>query len=241
MKKDRLYSQKAKKIADFNFGKDTAKVFDDMLGRSIPLYPELQRMIAEIANEFAIPGTNIYDLGCSTGVTLSNLHRAIQKKVHFIGFDYSHAMLHLCKTNISKLKDPRKCDLICADLNQGAKIRNASVVVLNLTLQFVRPLCRDRLIHDIYSGLKKNGCLICIEKVLGNDTLFNRTFIKFYYDMKKRNGYTEMEIAQKREALENVLIPYRVDENAALLKKNGFQQVDVFYKWYNFCGLLGVK
>ena len=113
--------------------------------------------------------------------------------------------------------------------------------MLNLTLQFVRPLFRDQLIRSIYEGLNENGCLILVEKVLGNDSLLNRQFIKFYYDMKRRNDYTDTEIAQKREALENVLIPYRIDENFELLKRNGFGSVDIFYKWYNFAGLLGVK
>jgi tRNA (cmo5U34)-methyltransferase len=115
------------------------------------------------------------------------------------------------------------------------------VTVLNLTLQFIRPLYRDNLIRNIVSGLNDNGCLILVEKVLSDDTLLNRTFIKFYYDMKRRNGYTETEIAKKREALENVLIPYRMAENTELLKRNGFAEVDTFFKWYNFCGILAVK
>ena len=114
------------------------------------------------------------------------------------------------------------------DLNARAKSTNASVVVLNLTLQFIRPLFRDRLLRAIHDGLNENGCLILVEKVLGNDSLFNRLFIKFYYDMKRRNDYSDLEIAQKREALENVLIPYRLDENFELLKRNGFGSVDVF-------------
>jgi tRNA (cmo5U34)-methyltransferase len=128
-----------------------------------------------------------------------------------------------------------------ADLNDGVDIANASVVVLNLTLQFVRPLRRDRLIRSINDGMNENGCLILVEKVLGNDSLFNRTFIRLYYEMKKRNGYSETEIAHKREALENVLVPYRVDENFELLARNGFNQADIFFKWYNFCGIIGVK
>jgi tRNA (cmo5U34)-methyltransferase len=128
-----------------------------------------------------------------------------------------------------------------ADLNGDIDIADASVVVLNLTLQFVRPLRRDLLIRDINRGLNQNGCLILVEKVLGNDSLFNRTFIRLYYEMKRRNGYSDTEIAHKREALENVLIPYRVDENFELLARNGFNQADIFFKWYNFCGIVAVK
>jgi len=239
--KDKLFSEQRQGISDFDFGSKTAEVFDDMLERSIPLYRELQRMTGELANEFSVSGTNVYDLGCSTGITLHTLCTAIDKDVRFVGIDYSEAMLAKAQDNFRQLGNKYDCIFQHADLNEGIAINNASVVVLNLTLQFVRPLHRDMLIRQILSGLIENGCLIIIEKVLGNDSLFNRMFIKFYYDMKKRNGYSEIEIAQKREALENVLIPYRVDENFELLRKNGFQHIDTFFKWYNFCGIVAVK
>ena len=100
---------------------------------------------------------------------------------------------------------------------------------------------RDRLLADIYAGMRPGGCLILVEKVLGETSLVNRLFIRHYYELKRRNGYSELEIAQKREALENVLVPYRVEENRDLLARHGFESVDVFFKWYNFCGLLAVK
>jgi tRNA (cmo5U34)-methyltransferase len=161
--------------------------------------------------------------------------------VRYVGVDYSQAMLDKAVLRFADKGPSEKPTLVHGDLNEGCRIENASVVVLNLTLQFVRPLFRDRVIRGIFEGLNDNGCLILVEKVLGNDSLFNRLFIKFYYDMKRRNDYSETEITQKREALENVLIPYRIDENFELLKRNGFGSVDVFYKWYNFAGLIGVK
>ncbi|MCF6235790.1 MAG: carboxy-S-adenosyl-L-methionine synthase CmoA [Gammaproteobacteria bacterium] len=240
MKKDNLFLKKSTAV-DFDFGEKTAEVFDDMLDRSVPLYRELQRMAGELANEFAVGGTQVYDLGCSTGTTLHTLCESIDKDVTFIGIDNSEAMLAKAEENFKAAGVSEKYQFILDDLNERLDIQNASVVILNLTLQFVRPLYRELLIRNIYSGLNKNGCLILVEKVLGNDSLFNRQFIKFYYDLKKRNGYSEMEIAQKREALENVLIPYRVDENIELLNKQGFSHVDIFFKWYNFCGFLAVK
>jgi tRNA (cmo5U34)-methyltransferase len=241
MKKDKLFADSKKSVGDFNFGKDTAEVFDDMLDRSIPLYRELQRMMGEIAAEFAQDGTNVYDLGCSTGITLLTLDKAIKKSVNLIGVDYSKDMLDKCEENFKNNKTAKPYELIPADLNKPLMLHNASVVVLNLTLQFVRPLYRDHLIKSIYDGLNEKGCLILVEKVLGNDSSFNRLFIKFYYEMKKRQGYSELEIAKKREALENVLIPYRLDEDRDLLLKNGFPYVDIFYKWYNFCGMVATR
>jgi tRNA (cmo5U34)-methyltransferase len=244
MNKDRIFADKTQAVSDFNFGEKTAEVFEDMLDRSIPLYRELQRMLGEIAVEFAVSGSNVYDLGCSNGITLDTLDHAIRgagKSVQLVGVDYSKAMLEKAEQRFTSRGADAQPKFVLRDLNESCPIENASVVLLNLTLQFVRPLFRDRLVRSICDGLNENGCLILVEKVLGNDSLFNRTFIKFYYDMKRRNHYSDMEIAQKREALENVLIPYRIDENFELLKRNGFGSVDVFYKWYNFAGLIGVK
>jgi tRNA (cmo5U34)-methyltransferase len=198
-------------------------------------------MIAELALDFAVDGTNIYDLGCSTGTTLLNLNRGIGNRVKYIGMDYSEDMIVKCRKNLYEKGFSGECELICADLNKGIHFENASVVLMVLTLQFIRPLYRDKLIESVFRGINDNGCLILVEKVLGEDSLFNRLFIKYYYDMKRRNGYSELEISQKREALENVLIPYRLLENRELLLRQGFRYCDVFFKWYNFCGMVAVK
>jgi len=115
------------------------------------------------------------------------------------------------------------------------------MVIMCLTLQFIRPLYRERIVEEIYRCLNPQGCFILVEKVLGEDSLLNRLFIKYYYEMKKRHHYSELEISQKREALENVLIPYKLMENRELLTKCGFRYVDVFFKWYNFSGMVAVK
>jgi tRNA (cmo5U34)-methyltransferase len=241
MDRDEIFREHSNEIGDFNFGEKTAAVFDDMLDRSIPQYHELQRMIGELAAEFAVADTNIYDLGCSTGITLQSVQDAVKADVKLVGIDYSQPMLDKAKERFSALPNAKPITLLLGDLNRPMSIQNASVVLLNLTLQFVRPLYRQALIRNIYDGLNDGGCLILVEKVLGNDSLFNRAFIKLYYEMKKRNGYSETEIAKKREALENVLIPYRVDENYELLERGGFSHVDLFFKWYNFCGFIGAK
>jgi tRNA (cmo5U34)-methyltransferase len=198
-------------------------------------------MIAEMAADFAVEGTHIYDLGCSTGTTLLGLHSKLPKRLKFIGVDNSEEMLKRCREKLAQHRFDREHELVCADLNQGVSIENASMVLMVLTLQFVRPLYRDTLIGTILRGLNENGGLILVEKVLGEDSLFNRLFIKYYYHLKKRHGYSELEIAQKREALENVLIPYKLLENREMLLRAGFRYVDVFFKWYNFCGMIAVK
>jgi len=240
--KDQIFAER-RSAEDFDFGRETAVVFDDMLGRSVPFYAEIQRMVAELAADYAAEGTNIYDLGCSTCTSFLHLDRAIPPEigVRFVGIDSSPEMLDQARTKLEKQEFRRPYELVCQDLGRGVQIENASVVLLVLTLQFVRPLYRDRLIRSIRDGLTENGCLILVEKVLGESSTFNRLFIKHYYELKKRNGYSDLEISQKREALENVLVPYRLEENRELLRKEGFRHVDIFFKWYNFCAVLAMK
>ena len=241
MAEDQLFADKKPVVHDFNFGEKTAAVFDDMLVRSVPFYPEVQRMVGEIAADFAVEGSNIYDLGCSTCTTFVALDRMVKQGVRFIGIDSSPDMLERAREKLTKAGVTREYELRCADLNQPIQIENASLAIMNLTLQFVRPLYRHTLISAIADGMRKDGCLVLVEKVLSKDSTLNRFFIKYYYAFKQRNGYSEMEISQKREALENVLVPYRVEENMELLLSHGFSQCEIFFKWYNFCGLIAVK
>lgn len=241
MQQDEVFKEPKKNVEDFSFNKTVVKVFDNMVTRSVPFYLEMQRMMTEIAKDFATPGSNVYDLGCSTGTTLINLHQVLPPDVKFIGYDNSDEMVAQCIENFKASNVDREYEIRNHDLNTGVKIENASVVVLCLTLQFIRPLYRDKLVQDIYNQMNPNSCLILIEKVLGEDSLFNRLFIKYYYDFKRRNNYNDMEIAQKREALENVLIPYKLMENREMLLGKGFRYCEVFFKWYNFAGLVAVK
>jgi tRNA (cmo5U34)-methyltransferase len=242
-KRDRIFSELRERIGDFHFGRETAAVFDDMLNRSVPFYGEIQRMTGELVADFAAPNSNIYDLGCSTCNTFWAAAHFVTPAsgVRFIGIDSSPEMLDKARAKLIEEKFPFEFELRRGDLNEGMSFENASVIILTLTLQFVRPLNRERLIRSIYKGLNDNGCLILVEKVLGEESLFNRLFIQHYYEMKRRNGYSEMEIMQKREALENVLVPYRLEENKQLLHEAGFAKFDTFFKWYNFSGMIAVK
>ena len=239
--RDKLFRKKHERLRDFTFGKQTAAVFDDMLDRSVPFYHEIQRMIGEIAADFSSEGTNLYDLGCSTGNTFLWLDQVVPQQVRFIGVDSSSDMLQRAREKFRQHGLRHPYTLLCADLNRGIRVTNASVVIMNLTLQFIRPLRRQQIIKRLADGIYEQGCLILIEKVLSPHSLLNRLFIRYYYAFKERQGYSRMEIAQKREALENVLIPYRFEENQELLLSNGFKECDLFFKWYNFCGILALK
>ena len=241
MSQDQVFKDEIRKASDFKFGKTVANVFDDMVNRSVPYYGEMQRMIAELAADHAKEGTNVYDLGCSTGTTMIGMNTTVAESIQFVGVDDSPQMLDKCDAKLQEAGFTRPYKLVTADLNKAVAIENASVVVLCLTLQFIRPIYRERLVTSIYDGLVEGGVLILVEKILAEESSFNRDFIKYYYDMKRRNHYSELEISQKREALENVLIPYKLSEDNLLLRESGFAHVEIFFKWYNFAGLIAVK
>jgi tRNA (cmo5U34)-methyltransferase len=236
---DRLFTTPAD--GDFQFDSKTAAVFDDMISRSVPLYEEIQRMTGEIAADFARPGSNLFDLGCATGTGLLELDPLIDPQVCFVGVDSSEDMLQKARQKLSTCPSGREFQFLSCDLHQTQVVENASVVVMNLTLQFIRPLYRERVVRNIINGMNEQGCLILVEKLTLGDSLFNRLFIRYYYNLKKRQGYSESEIAHKREALENVLIPYRPEENRELLSSAGFRHVEEFFRWYNFSGVIAVK
>jgi tRNA (cmo5U34)-methyltransferase len=241
MAKDQVFKEEIEQASDFKFGANVASVFDDMVNRSVPYYGEIQRMMAELAADHAKEGSDVYDLGCSTGTTMIGMDTLVNPNVRFVGIDDSQEMLDKCKLKLIEIGFSREYELRCADLSQGVKINNASVVVLCLTLQFVRPIYREQLLKNIYDGLNSGGVLILVEKILAEESNFNRDFIKYYYNYKRRNNYSELEISQKREALENVLIPYKLSEDIAILRDRGFINCEVFFKWYNFAGIIAVK
>ncbi|GGN02293.1 carboxy-S-adenosyl-L-methionine synthase [Dyadobacter beijingensis] len=238
---DQVFKDEITKVSDFKFGTKVVSVFDDMVSRSVPYYNEMQRMLAEIAADHVKEGGFVYDLGCSTGTTMIGLDQLIPSDIRFIGIDESQEMLDKCDLKLKEAGFVRPYDLVAGDLHQQLPITNGSVVILCLTLQFVRPLYRERLLKNIYDGLNPGGVLLLVEKVLAESSVFNRDFIKYYYNYKRRNHYSELEISQKREALENVLIPYKLSENMLLLKEAGFADCEIFFKWYNFSGMIAYK
>ncbi len=240
--KDRIFGDPRKAAGEFTFNQEVVEVFDDMIVRSVPFYHEIQQMTVEIAAEFAQPGSRIYDLGCSTGKTLSLLLKAVDlPNVRFIGIDNSDAMLRKAKERLSDVAAYQDLDLRSADLNSEIEISRASVVILNWTLQFVGPRNRTRLIRQIFDGLTNEGCLIIVEKIAATDSFLNALYIEFHHALKRRHGYSDLEIARKREALDNVLIPFRIEETIALLQAAGFSIIDVFFRWFNFAGLIAIK
>lgn len=239
--RDQVFVENAPIIGDFTFNAKVAEVFDDMVSRSVPFYGEMQRLVCELAKDFAKPGSNLYDVGCSTATTLLAMDEGVHPEVKFIGIDNAPDMVNKAKQKVADSQTKRDFEFIVADLHREVPVHNASLVSMVLTLQFIRPLHPERIMRAINDGMNEGGCLLLVEKITSEDTIFNRLFIQHYYDFKRRNGYTDIEIAKKREALENVLIPYRLEENIQLLQETGFKHAGVFFCWYNFCGIIAIK
>jgi tRNA (cmo5U34)-methyltransferase len=241
---DKVFQQ-ADRIEDFAFDERVAKVFDNMVSRSVPFYNEIQRIQSDLVMDFLSQESGIVcDLGCSTGTTLEYLtkHQKCPASARFIGYDNSESMLDKARDKLSAQIAAGQVSLITADLNRLPPLPICDVVILNWTLQFVRPIDREPLLKAIYAALKPGGIVLLSEKILDNDPVLNRLYIDHYLQFKKsQSGYTDLENQRKREALENVLIPYRLDENYALLERAGFARSSTYFQWFNFACMIAVK
>jgi len=241
-KADKVFADPLSEIKPFEFNSNVADVFDDMAVRSIPFYVEVQKMIASLAMTYYRPGTKLYDLGCSTGTTLSLVAEGLKnEETELIGIDASGPMCNRAGEKLSELGDAgKRVEIVKGDILK-ADLLPSSVIIMNYTLQFVDPLHREVLIQNAYESLCHNGILLVSDKTLQSHTDISRYFVDFYYDLKKKNGYSELEISQKREALDNVLIPYRFQEERELFSSAGFAAVDTFFTWYNFSSFICLK
>ena len=231
-----------KTTRDWIFDKRVAAVFDDMVRRSVPFYHETQQMGIDIAKRFVQPDTELIDLGCSTATLLINAQNVIDtKSVKYIGIDNSKSMLEEAKRKTKEAGLANKMSFLEADMEEDLPFSHASVVFMNYTLQFIRPLHRERLLLGIRERMCTGGCMIVLEKVLSEHSIFNRMYIEIYHEFKRNAGYNDEEISRKRESLENIMVPFRVNENIELMSRAGFGTVDVFFKWYNWVGYIAVK
>jgi tRNA (cmo5U34)-methyltransferase len=229
---------------DFTFDQKVAAVFDDMVSRSVPFYGELQTMLADLSLQF-VPEQDgaVCDLGCSTGTTLDLIlsNPACPPTTHGYGIDNAQAMLDQAREKLGTHLRTKRITLTRADLDSDLQLPPVNVVLMNWTLQFVRPIHREGLLRRIHSSIRPGGALLMAEKVLVEDSLLNRLYIELYYRYKGRQGYTAEEIQRKRESLENVLVPYRVEENVELLKRCGFSTVDTCFRWFNWAAFVAIK
>jgi tRNA (cmo5U34)-methyltransferase len=244
VKRDQIFLNSEMGVGAFEFSAEVAEVFDDMLERSIPFYLEQQALIRGLCKHLWIPGTTLYDLGCSTATSLIGLSRELGDSARLVGYDNSRPMLDRARKKVVENDLHARIDLRFGDLNgqlSNISLEGAGVVITCWTLQFIRPAKRDSVVRWIYDGLPDDGALIVTEKLLTNSGHVNGCFVDLYHEFKRQHGYADSEIARKREALQNVLVPYRLDENVELFRRNGFELVETFFQWLNFAAFLCVK
>ncbi|SFZ98455.1 tRNA (uridine-5-oxyacetic acid methyl ester) 34 synthase [hydrothermal vent metagenome] len=222
----------------FEFDEAVASVFDDMLSRSVPFYNEVRKLIISLILCEQSEGKKVLDLGSSTAKFLLALHSKMDVKMKLKGLDNSQAMIDRAE---------QKCRAFGADIELELadmlkyEFKDEDIIVANYTLQFIRPLSRVDLVKKIYNSLQDDGIFIFSEKVVFKDKKLDKDLIDVYYEYKKDQGYSEYEIAQKREALENVLIPFTIEENIQMCKDAGFKSIDTIFQWSNFVTFMAKK
>ena len=233
---DKVFEKSINK--QFEFDEEVASVFDDMLNRSVPYYKQMQDLTISFALKYLEENDKVFDLGCSTASTLIELKKQSKFDLNLNGIDSSKAML---KRAANKCKAfGVKINLIEGDIFD-CNMSDSKLIIANYTLQFIRPLQREKLIKKINDSLNEKGIFIFCEKVISKNNTLNKLYIDEYYSFKKEQGYSEFEISQKREALENVLIPYTEDENIKMIKDAGFSHCETLFKWVNFACFIAIK
>ncbi len=235
--KDQVFAKPLSEVKAFEFNESVSQVFRDMISRSVPGYELILRLIGLFANLFVENDSRVYDLGCSLGeASIITASQADAENFSIVAVDNASSMIEKCR----QLKPNVDIDWRCEDIQQ-VKIENASMVILNLTLQFIDQNRRQELLERIYQGLNPGGVLVLSEKVIMDQCDENHRMIQLHQAFKKTQGYSELEISQKRTALENVLVPDLESQLQARLHDAGFKEVYQCFKCLNFVSYLAIK
>lgn len=243
-KADRLFAQPLGQVPDFVFNEDVARVFPDMIKRSVPGYPTIVENIGVLAGHFAQPNSTLYDLGCSLGAVTQALRRHVKaERCQVIAVDNSAAMVARCREYLqaqdAMFQELLPATVLEADILQ-LEFQPCSVVALNFTLQFVAPELRPELLGRIRRALLPGGALILSEKLRFEDAEDQTLLTELHLDFKRANGYSELEIAQKRSAIEHVMKPDSLQQHRERLLAAGFSHVLPWFQCLNFASLIAL-
>ena len=244
MSEDQIYKSD-EGTEPFRFDDSVARVFPDMLRRSIPGYGASLEAIGSLAGRHVHAGTNCYDLGCSLGAASIAMRQGIREAgCRIVAVDSSEAMIERCRRVVAAETQPTDVmtdiDLVLGDI-RDVEIVNASMVVLNYTLQFVEPGDRDALLRGICRGMNPGGILVLSEKVVDENAEMESLLVDLHHEHKRRNNYSALEISRKRSALENVLIPETVAAHRARLRDAGFSHSAVWLRFFNFVSIVALR
>ena len=245
MNEDRIYSDGKLGDEPFRFDATVADVFPDMLRRSIPGYAASLEAIGSLAARYVTAGTNCYDLGCSLGAATLAMRQGIRAAgCRIIAIDNAAAMIDRCSEILARdaqaAPDRPPVDLVLGNI-RDAEIENASMVVMNYTLQFLPVEAREEMLRRIGDGLVPGGLLLLSEKVVDEDPHMEALLVDLHHEHKRRNAYSQLEISRKRAALENVLIPETVAAHRQRLAGAGFAHSAVWLRYFNFVSIVAIK
>ncbi|MFP3014683.1 MAG: carboxy-S-adenosyl-L-methionine synthase CmoA [Arsenophonus sp.] len=239
--KDNLFATPIENLNNWQFDKKVSEVFSDMIKRSVPGYLDIVTMIGILARRFVTPNSTIYDLGCSLGAaTLSICRNINMKNCKIIAIDNSPSMIERFKQQVYAYKSNTIIEIVEADI-LDTNIQNASMIVLNFTLQFIKPSVRQKLINRLYKGLNSGGILVLSEKFNFDDNKIESLLFNMHHDFKRINGYTELEISQKHNMLENIMLTDSIGKHKSRLSVAGFNYYDLWFQYFNFGSLLAIK
>lgn len=239
--RDRIYAQPHRGLRAFVFDEQVASVFPDMINRSVPGYGSVISMVGFFAGQYAQPESICYDLGCSLGASTVSMRNGIQASAcRIVAVDNAEAMANRCRQHLAQHAHPVPVDVVCEDI-RNVKITQASFVVLNYTLQFIPSDQRYDLLKRIHAGMLPGGALLLSEKVKFVDPDLQMRYTNLHHAFKRANGYSELEISQKRTALENVLVPDTIESHLARLGNAGFTSSSVWSQCLNFVSMIAIK
>jgi tRNA (cmo5U34)-methyltransferase len=238
--KDQIYRAPLSNVEAFRFDAAVADVFQDMIERSVPGYGLILQLIGSLAERYAKAETNVYDLGCSLGASTLQLRRHSPASTQVIGIDNSEAMVNRCRANLDRDHSAAPYEIRLQDLRH-TPIENASMVVMNFTLQFVPDEERQAILTRIAEGLIPGGILLLAEKIRFDEPERQALLTELHHDFKKYQGYSDLEIAQKRAALENVLVPNTETELLQRLDTADFAHSEVCVRCLNFEAIVAIR
>lgn len=241
MSRDTLFSAPIENLGDWHFNEQVADVFADMVQRSVPGYSTILSIIGMLAQRFVTPASHIYDLGCSLGAASVAAQRHIQAAdCQIFAVDNAPAMITRCRRYVSTFRATTPIEVIEQDILE-VDLTNASMVILNFTLQFLRPETRLSMLKRIWQALNPGGVLFIAEKFCFSDSQMNALTIAMHHDFKRANGYNQLQISQKRTMLENVMLLDTIETHKKRLIEAGFRHPETCFQCLNFGALLALK
>ena len=237
---DDIFRTPQPNLVDFAFDQRVVDVFPDMIRRSVPAYETVVPLSALLAARHVPGGGTVFDLGCSRGATTAALLRFCAPGVQVVAVDNSAPMIEAAQAGMTQLVGAEPASRVqwqCSRL-QDVPITNADAVVMNYTLQFIPPAEREQALRHIAAGLVPGAPLIYAEKVVLDDPLAQDWANAMHLEFKRANGYSELEVAQKRTALEKVMIPDTVNTHLRRLETLGLERPCTWFSCLNWAAFI---